>query len=170
MMTAHYIGDHRQDALSVRAGWWLTRLVQFGEFSHVTHSEAILCENLDGSVSIGSASVRDGGVRVKTTHLNPVHWLILDVPSWDVDKSVAWFSDPQNAHQKYAWGGAVRAGLPFLPGGPGVFCNQAVGAAHLRDSSLFTPSEFACICASFGRDITADFFARRALRASQESV
>ena len=73
MITAHYIGDHRQDALSVRAGWWLTRLVQFGEFSHVTHSEAISCENLDGSVSIGSASVRDKGVRVKTTHLNPAN-------------------------------------------------------------------------------------------------
>ena len=64
MMTAHYIGDHRQDDLLVRAGWWLTRLVQFGEFSHVTHSEAILCENLDGSVSIGSARLSFVGLRL----------------------------------------------------------------------------------------------------------
>ena len=167
MVTAHYVGNHAADTVSVRLGWALTRFVQFGEFQNITHCETVLHEFADGSVRIGSSSVRDGGVRQKVVALNPAHWRMIEVPSWDVAKSQAWFDAPENAHLPYAWGGAIRAGLPFLPGGPGVFCNQAVGAPHLVDSSLFTPSEFACICLSFGKDITQDFFSsRQALQAN----
>ena len=163
MKTAHYIGTHRKDKLSVRIGWALTRLVQFGPFKKVTHSEAILLEYTDGKVLLGSSSARDGGVRQKIARLNPAHWLIIDVPQWDVAKAQAWFDLPANLDQPYSWGGAARAGLPFLPGGPGVFCNQAVGAAFLHDSSLFTPAEFAAICGDFGQEVTAEFFAQRAV-------
>lgn len=161
MKTAHYIGDHAADDFTVRMGWALTRSVQRGQFKNVTHSEAILKELWDGSVRIGSSSVRDGGVRQKETTLNRLHWRIIDVPCWDVAKAQVWFDNPANDNQPYSWGGAAAAGLPFLPGGGGIFCNQAVGAPFLCDSSLFTPAEFACICLSFGRDVTQEFFAER---------
>ena len=162
MKVAHYIGNHRKDTLSVRLGWALTRLVQWGPHKHVTHSEAILAEFADGSVLIASSSARDGGVRTKRVKLNPDHWLIIDVPGWDVQKSCAWF----NAHKElpYSWIGALKAGMPilsFLPSGNGAFCNQAVGAAHMSGSDLFTPAEFATICIDSGTDVTAEFFARR---------
>ena len=147
----------------MRLGWALTRLVQWGKFARVTHSEAILFEFADGSVLIASSSARDGGVREKVARLNPDHWLIIDVPGWDVQKSCAWF----NAHKElpYSWIGALKAGMPilsFLPSGNGAFCNQAVGAAHMSGSDLFTPAEFATICMSIGTDVTAEFFGARA--------
>ena len=167
MLVAHFTGNHEKDTLSVRLGWWLTRLVQFGPYKHVTHSEAILQELDNGCVVIGSASVRDGGVRQKITRLNPDNWLVIDVPSWDVQKSRDWFADPANEALPYSWGGAARAGLPFLPGGKGVFCNESVGKPHMIDASQYTPSEFASICFDFGTDVTAEFFQRCKERKTQ---
>ena len=161
MKVAHYIGNHSKDTLSVRLGWALTRLVQWGPHKHVTHSEAILAEFADGSVLIASSSAREGGVRIKRVNLNPDHWIIMDVPGWDVQKSCAWFAEPANAHRPYSWIGALKAGMPilsFLPSGNGAFCNQAVGAAHMTGSDLFTPAQFATICIDNGTDVTAGFF------------
>jgi hypothetical protein len=170
MIISHYIGDHKKDTLYVRLGWAATRLVQFGQFQNITHCEAILKEFDDGSVLIGSSSVRDGGVRQKQVYLNPEHWILINVPSWDVSKSQAWFDAPENAHLPYSWGGAIRTGLPFLRGGRGVFCDQAVGAPHLVDSSMFTPAAFACITLSMpgSSDITKEFFDSRKL--SKENI
>ena len=147
----------------MRLGWALTRLVQWGKFARVTHSEAILFEFADGSVLIASSSARDGGVREKVARLNPEHWIIFEVPGWDVQKSCAWFNALKGL--PYSWIGALKAGMPilsFLPSGNGAFCNQAVGAAHMGGSDLFTPAEFATICIDIGTDATAEFFARRA--------
>lgn len=58
MKVAHYIGSHEKDTLTVRIGWWLTRFVQKGKYKQVTHSEAILAEHEDGSVTIGSSTLR----------------------------------------------------------------------------------------------------------------
>lgn len=67
MKVALYCGDHKNDTLAVRLGWALTRLVQKGNYANVTHCEAILDENADGTVTIASASIRDG-FRVRTKH------------------------------------------------------------------------------------------------------
>lgn len=72
MRVACFIGDHAKDDLLTRIGWVGTRLVQKGSFQRVTHVEAILEEHEDGQVTIGSASLRDGGVRVKTVKLHPL--------------------------------------------------------------------------------------------------
>lgn len=80
MKIACYIGSHKKDRFSVCLGWMLVRFVQRGRFSHVTHVEAVLAEHEDGTFDIGSASLRDGGVRVKyRTFLAPENWLIFDV-------------------------------------------------------------------------------------------
>lgn len=162
MKIAHFVGNHAADTLAVRLGWWITRLVQRGHYKAVTHCEAILAEHADGTVTIASASVRDGGVRTKrNVRLNPAHWLIVDVPQWDVQKSIDWFAF--NDCLPYDWRGAVATVLLFDHDQNGWFCNEAVGASGgLIDPQTFTPAQFAAICLTLGQDVTADFFWSRA--------
>lgn len=146
MKVAHFIGSHENDTLSVRLGWALTRLVQKGKYSHVTHSEAILTEHDDGTVTIGSSSIRDGGVRVKRCKLNLDNWIIMDVPKWDVVTARAWFA----AHDgdKYDIRGALASAVPFQWSQKNrKFCNQAVAASvGVSSPEIFNPAQFAILC------------------------
>jgi hypothetical protein len=149
MRIALFIGDHTKDNPSVRLGWCLTRLVQKGEFSDVTHIEAILAEHEDGTVTIGSASIRDGGVRTKRCALTPEHWLIVDVPKWSVVKARKWFADHEG--EPYDTRGAFATAFPIQWAQENHwFCNQAVGASvGMNSPEIFGPSQFAAICHSF---------------------
>lgn len=158
MLIAHYIGNHAKDTLLVRAGWWITRLVQRGAYKAVTHVEAVHAVNADGTVTIASASLRDGGVRTKhNVRLNPAHWLIVDVPVWDVQKSIDWFAF--NDGLPYDWRGALATVLPGTQSDNGWFCNEAVGASvGTKDPQIFGPAQFAAITLSIGFDATNEFF------------
>lgn len=161
MLVALYVGDHRADGFRDRLGWWLTRQVQRGEFRRVTHVEAILAERPDGRHLIASSSLRDGGVRIKAATLDPAHWLIADVPAWDADAAREWFA--QHIGEPYDWRGALATVLPGKNASRRWFCNEAVGAAvGLRSPAAFGPAQFAAICFTFGRDVTAEFFTERA--------
>ena len=155
MLVAHYIGNHAKDTLAVRTGWAITRAVQRGTYKAVTHCEAIHAVNADGSVTIASASVRDGGVRTKhNVRLTPGNWLIVDVPSWDVQRSIDWFAF--NNGTPYDWRGALATVLPGTQSDNGWFCNEAVGSSvGLKDPQIFGPAQFASICMSLGKDVTA---------------
>lgn len=148
MLVALYIGDHTKDDPSVRLGWWLTRLVQKGDYKQVTHVEAILAEHEDGSVTIGSASLREEGVRTKRCHLTPGHWDIVDVPQWDAAEAAKWFEEHKGDH--YDWRGAFVTWLPFMWGEDDEwFCNEAVAASvGFKCPEIFGPSQFAAICHS----------------------
>lgn len=161
MRVALYIGDHKDDTLTVRLGWWLTRLVQKGEFYNVTHVEAILAEHDDGTVTIGSASIRDGGVRTKRCFLNPEHWIIVDVPKWSVIKARKWFEDYKG--DQYDIRGAFATAWPIQwTQKDRWFCNQAVGAsANVNSPEIFGPSQFASMAVSMGSIITTEFFGAR---------
>lgn len=161
MLVALYIGNHSGDTLLVQLWWFLTRLVQRGEFARVTHVEAILDTLPDGTVVIASSSLRDGGVRIKAAHLDPAHWLIVDFPAWDADAAREWFA--QHVGEPYDWRGALATVLPGKNASRRWFCNEAVGAAvGLRSPAAFGPAQFAAICFTFGRDVTAEFFTERA--------
>jgi hypothetical protein len=147
MKVALFIGSHEKDSWDVRLGCWLTRIVQRGNYSRVTHCEAILDEFPDGTVNIASASLRDGGVRQKRVTLTPGDWIIKDKPEWDVEKARLWFT----AHngEKYDLRGAFVCFLPFWWSTKNQwFCNQAVGAPFLDSPEIFTPSQFASIVLS----------------------
>lgn len=161
MKAALYIGDHKKDAFIVRLGWAATRLVQKGEYANVTHVEAILTEHDDGSVDIGSASIRDGGVRVKKTYLNPNHWMIVDVPKFSVTKARKWFAD--HAGEKYDSRGAFASAFPIQWKQHNKwFCNESVGASvGMKSPEIFGPSQFAAVAMSFGTDVTDEFFKAR---------
>lgn len=158
MLIAHYIGNHANDALSVRLGWWATRLVQKGRFGIVTHCEAILHQWDAGVADIASSSVRDGGVRIKEhVRLDADKWLIADVPGWNVLQAEEWFVAHEGA--AYDWRGAWAAVMPGHHESGEFFCNEAVGASvGLAEPHTFTPSQFAAVCFTFGRDVTSDFF------------
>lgn len=160
MRVALYTGDHRGDGLRARLGRWAIRLAQKGRFRDVTHVEAILDELEDGRVTIASASLMDGGVRFKTCRLQPGNWIVVDVFAWSTAEAILWFS----AHdgQPYDVRGAIATVLPGHRVSGEWFCNEAVGAsAGLLEPHTFTPSQFAAIALSIGRDITDAFFAER---------
>jgi hypothetical protein len=159
MLTAHYIGTHRNDTLSVRTGWAVTRLVQRGAYKRCTHSEAIHELHADGSVTIASSSARDGGVRPKRTRLTAGNWLILDVPAWDVQRSIALLAQTEGA--PYDMLGAISTALLIGQRGDRWFCNEWVAHPFLRSSYIFGPAQFAAVCASQGQDITEQFFKER---------
>lgn len=148
MKIALFIGDHTKDDPSVRLGWWLTRLVQKGKYSNVTHVEAILKEHEDDSVTIGSSSLREGGVRMKRCHLDANHWLIVDVPQWSAEDALLWFISHDG--EPYDWRGAFATAFPIQWSKKKQwFCNQAVGeSVGLESAEIFGPAQFAAICHS----------------------
>lgn len=160
MLIAHYVGSHAKDALPVRAGWAATRLVQKGKFGRVTHCEAILHAHGRAVADIASASLRDGGcVRIKErVALQPGNWLIADVPQWDDETSEIWFMRHEGL--LYDLWGAWATVMPGHHRSDEFFCNEAVGASvGLLEPHTFTPAQFAAICFTLGRDVTAQFFA-----------
>lgn len=159
MLTTHYIGNHAGDNLAVRAGAWLTRKVQKGPLGIVTHVEAIHKEHSDGSVTIASSSLRDNGVRDKTTFLNPTHWMIVDVPNWSIEKSIDLLYKTKG--EQYDIRGAIATVFIGSPNPDKWFCNKWVGHPFITASGIFSPSQFAAICLTLGNDVTTDFFASR---------
>lgn len=162
MKVAFFIGDHAKDDALVRLGWAGTRLVQKGAYDQVTHTEAILLEHAEGTVDIGSASLRDGGVRTKrNVRLNPKHWLIADVSQWDLELARAWFIEHDG--EKYDWRGAFASWTPVMwEMVKQWFCSESIAAAaSMKTPSLYGPALLADIAFSLGRDVTTEFFAAR---------
>lgn len=159
MKIAHYTGRHAADGLSARLGWAVTRAVQRGDYKRVTHVEAILAEHDDGTVTIASSSLRDGGVRAKRVRLTPGLWLIADVPQWPVDNAWQWLA--QTDGRPYDVLGALATVFPTRHDRRRYFCTEWVGAPFLASPQIFGPAQLAAITLSIGADVTADFFARR---------
>lgn len=158
MLIAHYIGNHDKDDVLTRIGWAATRLVQRGRYSAVTHCEAIHRIGMNNLVTIASASLRDGGVRVKhNIQLTQGKWLIIDVPQFSVDLSIEWFA--QHIGQPYDLRGALATVLPGTGLSDHWFCNETVAASvDFKDPQIFGPAQFASITASIGTDVTQEFF------------
>lgn len=152
MLTAHYIGRHTGDTLSVRAGWGVVRAVQRGPWRRATHVEAIHAVHDDGTVTIASSSLREGGVRSKRTKLTAGNWLVVDVPQWDVADSIALLDQTRGA--PYDTLGAVATVLPLRQRAEQWFCTEWVAAPYLRASGLFGPAQLAAITLSLGTDVT----------------
>ena len=161
MKVLAFIGQHNKDDITARLGWALVRLAQIGaRFRRTTHVEALL-HGPWYAATIASSSLRDGGVRVKRdVRLNPAHWMVVDVPAWDVNRAIDWFDI--HAGAPYDWRGAVATVFWFLPDSKrSWFCNEAIAAPHgLIDAHRQTPAEFIAHCMSLpgSRDVTTEFF------------
>lgn len=159
MKVALYTGDNTGAEFLVRLGTSATRLFQKGPYGDITHVEAIHDEYSDGTVTIVSASFRDKGVRSKRVKLNPLNWMIVDVPQWHLILSKAYLA--QTIGMKYDWRGALATCLPGSPDRESSFCNKWVGHPFLRASETFGPHHFAAICVSLGTNVTKEFFESR---------
>lgn len=173
-LIAFYTGDHAGDGLAARAGVAIIRWAQKGaRFAETSHCEHIVAVHADGTVDIGSATLRkehpttgQNGVRIKRgVRLNPEHWRVYWCP-----KQGALF-DPQLAldvlqrqdGKRYDLLGAVASAV--LRVGHAVarwFCSEIVmTCAGFIDGWQFTPARAEAVIASYGTDITAAFFAER---------
>jgi hypothetical protein len=86
--------------------------------------------------------------------------MVTDVPAFDTEKARAYFVEHDRL--PYALLGAIATVLPGTVQAGRKFCNQAVGeSCGLVEARTFTPAQFAAICLTFGRDVTADFFKQR---------
>lgn len=160
MKLAFYVGSHHADSLATRAGAAITRLVQKGPYGQFTHVEAIHSEHHDGTVTIASSSLRDGGVRSVRTILEPTNWRIVDVPCWDVTKSIALLETTRGA--KYDLRGAIATAFLGSQESDRWFCNEWVGYPYLKASGNFGPHHLGAIALSFGSDVTSSFFQGKA--------
>jgi hypothetical protein len=161
MIVLAYVGDHRKDGLAARIGWALVRLAQIGAtWRRVTHVEAVLVGR-GRHCTIASASLRDGGVRIKPdADLTPAHWVAIDVPHWSTEAAIDWFTE--HGGEPYDWRGALATLFWFLPHSRSSwFCNEAVAAPHgVVDGHRLTPAAFVALALSMtgSRVITEDFF------------
>lgn len=160
MIILGYIGKHRKDDIAARAGWALVRLAQVrATYRRVTHVEAVLAGTA-AACTIASASLRDKGVRIKTTDMTAGSWIAIDVPGWSSVATAEWFAE--HSGERYDWRGALASVLWFLPHKAAQwFCNESIGAAvGLVDPHRLTPAAFMALAMSLpgSRDVTAEFF------------
>ena len=165
MIVLGYIGKHKGQGLRAWLGWALIRAAQVGRtWRRVTHTEILLGGDWRNA-TIGSSSLIDGGVRVKTTPLNPDHWIAIEVPDGIMRSTPLarkWFNI--RAGLPYDWRGAVGSVLYGLGHRSGSwFCNEACGAAMRQtDPHKMPPAGFIAWCFDIGGvDVTAEFFGGR---------
>jgi hypothetical protein len=168
MITAWYKGDHKKDGILARIGYWAIRFGQANQrFGGYTHCEAVFTQN--GRVTIASASLRDGGVRIKETMLNPDHWDILDVPAWEEMLAIPWFAT--KAGTPYSVIGAMSSAsllvnlvlrlFKVTPTDLGQWCSRTLGeAAGVEGAEDMSVSELFALASNLPgtKDITESFF------------
>lgn len=165
MKVLAFVGQHAKDDLTARLGWGIVRLAQVGAtYRRVTHVESLLGGPWYDA-TIGSSTLRPEangktGVRVKRgVRLTPGHWLVIDMPHWDVERTIDWHD--QNNGRGYSWVGSMSTILWFLPrDAERINCVEAVASPHgVVDSHRMTTAVFIAHCISCGgRDVTAEFF------------
>ena len=156
MLIAHYIGPAKP-GIAARLGWWLTVTGQKAPYDYCTHTEAIHEVHGGGVFTIASSSIVDRGVRVKRAALRPGHWLITDVPQWDVERSRQWFADATDVGMQYDKRGALATMLPGRQDNKKAFCTEAVLDPFVKAPHYYTPAMGLSLCLSMGFDVTADY-------------
>lgn len=147
MIVLGYVGNHAADSLSVRLGWAVTRLTQRGAFSRVTHVEGFYGFDGKGRALIASASLREGGVRVRYSPLDPKNWVAIDVPGWDVERSLNFIR--AHAGAKYDLRGALATVFLNSHAEDRWFCNELVGASvGITSPEIFGPAQFMALALS----------------------
>jgi hypothetical protein len=166
-----YTGDHAGDGWAARLGVGIIRWAQKGaQFADATHCEHILAIHPDGSVDIGSATLRrehpvtgGNGVRVKRgVVLNPDHWRVYWCPRQGglFDPALPGEVLARQDGKGYDLLGAVASAVLRLRHSINRwFCSEIVmTCAGFLDGWMFTPARAEAVIASYGINITAAFF------------
>lgn len=170
-LIAFYIGDHKGDSLTARLGVALIRWAQKGaKFADSSHVEQVLAVHPDGTVDIGSATLRKenartggNGVRVKRgVRLKKGNWRLYWCPQQgaifnpDTAITVLHLEDGVPYDHMGAVASAVlRIGQSLVRW----FCSEIVmTCAGFLDGWQFTPARAEAVIASYGVDVTDQFF------------
>jgi hypothetical protein len=171
---ACYIGDHDGDGLAAKAGVWVIRWAQRGAmFADTTHLEQVLALHADGTVDIGSATLRrehpvtgGNGVRIKQrVRLTRGHWRIYfckhQGPLFDPARPAQVLAAEDG--KRYDLSGAVASAVLRIRQAVGRwFCSEIVmHIAGFLDAWIFTPARAEAVIASYGVDVTEQFFNER---------
>lgn len=169
---AFYISDHAGDGLAAKAGVAIIRWAQQGaRFADATHCEQILALHEDGTVDIGSATLRrehpvtgHNGVRTKRVALKPGHWRIYFCRQQGPLFNPAPDPDPIKTEdgKRYDLRGAMASAvLRIRQAVNRWFCSEFVMfRAGFIDCWLFTPARAEAVIAAYGVDVTDIFFNR----------
>lgn len=114
------------------------RLVRWWEPGTCSHCELIFSDGLSGS-----ASLIDGGVRLKAIDYDPANWIILDLGhAFDETYARQWFADRIAERAGYDLLGQFRFVLSPLPDNKRRYwCSESLAAAlRLGDAWRFGPN------------------------------
>ncbi|WP_194720830.1 hypothetical protein [Noviherbaspirillum malthae] len=126
---------------------FFNRFVSFWTVGSYSHVEALFDATppVQGKTLCGSSSFMDGGVRLKWIALDPAHWDIMEVPTFNGCQMLKWFHDHRDAG--YDLVGLLSTSSPIRQQRGKWFCNEAIGAAAgLEEPWRFNPNSFARIC------------------------
>lgn len=164
MIVLAHIGNEKNDKWNVKAARAIIRWAQKGsEYEDVTHVESLLDGTWDDA-TIGSSSLRDGGVRVKEhVRLNKDNWIAIHVPHFSAKRAKEWHEI--NNGKMYDFIGAIATILWLLKQKPDdyIICVEAVALPQgIRDAHTLTTAEFIALCMSMpgAKDVTDEFFGR----------
>lgn len=171
-LIAFYTGDHAGDGLAAQLGVGIIRWAQKGaQFADASHCEHIVAIHPNGSVDIGSATLRrehpvtgQNGVRVKRgVVLNPAHWRVYWCPQQGAlfDPAMVGEVLARQDGKRYDLMGAVASAVLRVSHAVARwFCSEIVMTiAGFLDAWQFTPARAEAVIASYGRNITTAFFA-----------
>nr|DAP70986.1 MAG TPA: cysteine peptidase [Caudoviricetes sp.] len=127
-----------------RATDWLTRVLTRGQYSHCEIAMR-LPETADGQeYECYSASIRDGGVRLKTMSLPADKWDLIPLPDSVGERLHGLWEETQS--QGYDLPGAFGVVFGLPENRRRWFCSEWVGAAlGLSESWRFSPNDLAAI-------------------------
>jgi hypothetical protein len=163
MKVLAYIDSRPRDWRHIASNWFIRRAQKdYSEpLKKATHVEHLLAGDRY-SATIASSSLADGGVRIKThVDLNPNHWIVIDAPSLDVEKSKAWFMEHQGLAYDF-WGAPGSVFWWLADNENKYFCNESCGASVGQlDPHTMPPAGYCNWVLSLpgSRVVTEEFFA-----------
>lgn len=131
-------------ALLLRLLDWTTRTITRGQYSHC--EIAIAHPNSANLFDCYSASLRDGGVRVKTMPLPPDKWDLIPLPSRESLRLNVREHFAATQSSRYDYYGAIGVALGTRQQPQRWFCSEWCGAVlGLRESWRFSPNDLAAV-------------------------
>ena len=129
---------------------WLTRILTRGRYSHCEIAIRLAGQNSEPQYECYSASIRDGGVRIKTMPLPSAKWDLIELPDSVGERLQGLWQETQG--QGYDLPGAFGVVFGLPENRKRWFCSEWVGKAlGLAESWRFSPNDLAVI-ANMGRE------------------
>ena len=133
-----------------RATDWLTRVLTRGQYSHCEIAIRLAGQDSEPQYECYSASLRDGGVRMKVMPLPSAKWDLIALPDSVGERLHSLWKETQG--QGYDLPGAFGVVFGLPENRRRWFCSEWVGKAlGLAESWRFSPNDLAVI-ANMGRE------------------